>query len=46
MTQLKELMTHDVKVITPDTTIMEAAKMMRDGNFGMMPVGLTRVSEK
>ena len=38
MTQLKELMTHDVKVITPDTSIREAAKMMRDGNFGMMPV--------
>lgn len=38
MTQLKELMTHDVKVITPDKSIQEAAKMMRDGNFGMMPV--------
>jgi CBS domain-containing protein len=38
MTQLKELMTHDVKVITPDTSIRDAAKMMRDGNFGMMPV--------
>jgi len=38
MTQLRELMTRDVKVITPDTTIGEAAKKMRDGNFGMMPV--------
>jgi CBS domain-containing protein len=38
MTQLRELMTRDVKVITPDTSIKEAAKMMRDGNFGMMPV--------
>src|SRR5512146_521254 len=38
MTQLKELMTRDVKVIPPDTSIREAAKMMRDGNFGMMPV--------
>ena len=38
MTQLKEIMTRDVKVITPDMTIGEAAKKMRDGNFGMMPV--------
>lgn len=38
MTQLKELMTRDVKVITPETTIKEAARMMRDGNFGMLPV--------
>lgn len=38
MTQLKELMTHDVKIITPDKSIQEAAKMMRDGNFGMLPV--------
>jgi len=38
MTQLKELMSRDVKVITPETTIKEAAKMMRDGNFGMLPV--------
>jgi len=39
MTQLRELMTRDVKVITPDMTIGDAAKTMRDGNFGMMPVG-------
>ena len=38
MTQLKELMTHDVKTITPDKSIQEAAKLMRDGNFGMLPV--------
>jgi CBS domain-containing protein len=38
MTQLKELMSRDVKVITPETTIKEAAKIMRDGNFGMLPV--------
>ena len=38
MKQLKELMTRDVKVITPDMTIGDAAEMMRDGNFGMMPV--------
>lgn len=38
MTQLRELMTRDVKVITPDMTIGDAAKEMREGNFGMMPV--------
>ena len=38
MTQLRELMTRDVKVITPDMTIGDAAKKMRGGNFGMMPV--------
>jgi len=39
MQQLKELMSRDVKVISPDMTIGEAAKKMRDGDFGMMPVG-------
>jgi CBS domain-containing protein len=39
MQQLKELMSRDVKVIGPDMTIAEAAKTMRDGDFGMMPVG-------
>jgi CBS domain-containing protein len=39
MQQLKDLMSSDVKVIGPDMTIGEAAKQMRDGDFGMMPVG-------
>lgn len=39
MQQIKELMSRDVKVIGPDMTIGEAAKAMRDGDFGMMPVG-------
>ena len=39
MQQLKDLMSRDVKVIGPDMTIAEAAKTMRDGDFGMMPVG-------
>lgn len=39
MTQLRELMTRDVKVIAPDMTIGDVAKKMREGNFGMMPVG-------
>lgn len=37
--QIKDLMSRDVQVISPDATIGEAAKCMRDGNFGMMPVG-------
>ena len=39
MQQLKDLMSRDVKVISPDMTIGEAARKMRDGDFGMMPVG-------
>ena len=39
MQKLKELMSLDVKVISPDLTIWDAAKQMRDGDFGMMPVG-------
>jgi len=38
MQQVKELMSRDVKVISPDMTILEAAKKMRDGDFGMLPV--------
>jgi CBS domain-containing protein len=38
MQQVKDLMSRDVKVIRPDMTIGEAAKKMRDGDFGMMPV--------
>jgi CBS domain-containing protein len=39
MHQLKDVMSTDVKVVSPDTTIAQAAKEMRDGDFGMMPVG-------
>ena len=39
MQQLKDLMSRDVKVISPDMSIKEAAIEMRDGDFGMMPVG-------
>ena len=38
MQQLKDLMSRDVKVISPDMTIGEAAREMRDGEFGMLPV--------
>ena len=39
MHQLKDLMSRDVKVINPDMTLEEAARTMRDGDFGMLPVG-------
>lgn len=39
MQQLKDLMSRDVKVIGPEMSILDAAKEMRDGDFGMMPVG-------
>jgi CBS domain-containing protein len=38
MQQLKDLMSRDVKVVAPETTIREAAQQMRDGDFGMLPV--------
>jgi len=37
--QLKDVMTRNVQVISPDTTIREAAQSMSAGDFGMMPVG-------
>ncbi|MDP2367156.1 CBS domain-containing protein [Rhodoferax sp.] len=39
MQQLKNLMSRDVKVVSPEMSIQDAAKQMRDGDFGMMPVG-------
>ena len=39
MQQLESLMSRNVKVIGPDRTIAEAAQEMRDGDFGLMPVG-------
>ncbi len=39
MEQVKDVMSRDVQVISPDSTIREAARKMRDGDFGMMPVG-------
>ncbi len=39
MPQLKDLMSRDVKLVSPEMSIKEAAIMMRDGDFGMMPVG-------
>lgn len=39
MQKLKDMMSTDVKVISPDATIREAAQQMQSGNFGMLPVG-------
>jgi len=36
---VREIMSRDVQVISPQDTLAEAARRMRDGNFGMMPVG-------
>ena len=38
MDNLRDVMSRDVKVISPHATIREAAQQMRDGDFGMMPV--------
>lgn len=38
MQKIKELMSRNVQVISPDETIREAAQHMLKGNFGMMPV--------
>ena len=39
MHAIKDVMSREVQVIGPDATIAEAARCMRDGDFGMMPVG-------
>ncbi len=35
----KEIMTKNVEVGNPDMTLVEAARMMKEGDFGMLPVG-------
>ncbi len=39
MQQLKDVMSTDVKILNPETTIKDAASQMRDGDFGSMPIG-------
>ena len=39
MNKLKDVMTSKVEVISPESTISEAAQRMRDGDFGLLPVG-------
>lgn len=37
---LKDLMSCDVEVVGPDMSIAEAARHVRDGDFGLLPVGV------
>lgn len=37
--KIQDVMSRGVQVISPDATIAEAARAMREGDFGMMPVG-------
>lgn len=39
MQLLKDVMSRDVQVIGPQSTLQEAAALMRDNGFGMLPVG-------
>jgi CBS domain-containing protein len=39
MHQIKDVMSRHVQIISPEATLAEAARCMRDGDFGMMPVG-------
>jgi CBS domain-containing protein len=38
MQKLKDIMSPNVQVVSPEATISEAAQKMRDGDFGMVPV--------
>jgi CBS domain-containing protein len=37
--QLRDIMTSQVKLTDPGTSLTEAARAMRDGDFGLLPVG-------
>lgn len=37
--QIHEVMSRDVKIISPDTLVRDAAKIMRDADTGFLPVG-------
>jgi CBS domain-containing protein len=39
MMQVNEAMSNDVKIVSPDQTIREAAKMMAEIDAGVLPVG-------
>lgn len=39
MHQIKDMMSRDVQVVSPEDTLADAARRMRDGDFGLMPVG-------
>ena len=37
--QIREVMTRDVKLADPGMKLKDAAALMRDGDFGLLPVG-------
>jgi CBS domain-containing protein len=37
--QVKDIMSMEFHLATPQTTLRDAAEMMRDGDFGYLPVG-------
>ena len=37
-TTINEVMTHDPRTVTPDSTVEEAARLMRDGDVGSIPL--------
>jgi CBS domain-containing protein len=37
--QVREVMCRDFKLVAPQATIQDAARLMRDGDFGFLPVG-------
>ena len=39
MQKVRDVMNTDVQAISPETTLQEAAEQMRDGDFGVIPVG-------
>lgn len=39
MEKVGDIMNTDVETISPDATIEEAAQQMRDGDYGVLPVG-------
>jgi CBS domain-containing protein len=36
---VKDIMSADFKLASPQTTLREAAEMMRDGDYGYLPIG-------
>jgi CBS domain-containing protein len=37
--EIREVMTSDVRLVEPRTTLKDAAQMMREGGFGLLPIG-------
>jgi CBS domain-containing protein len=39
MMEIREVMTTEVQLVDPNTTLKDAAQMMRHGDFGLLPIG-------